>query len=245
MLLHLFIRIAGWQVGAHLDDVERWQRVLVLAWLQHKGGGLDPLHDLRQGAGARFPVVELTVGAVEVLLEEGTLGPAEQLFIHDLALAEDVFQTVRRERAGQADPHINVFQQPVQRLEALAGRVLEPRQFVEHDAVEPLQVGQLVEVVVVDHDRVHVSRQGGAALGGAADADRQPQAGRPLGLLDRPDVGADALGRHDQPARHDAVTQQFLHGGQRDGRLAGPHGRQHQRTVALVDERDRLLLVWP
>ena len=176
------------------------------------------------------------------MLEERALGAAQQRLIHDLALAEHVLQAVRRERAGQAPAHVNRRQQLFQRLEAFAGRVLQPRQLIEHDAVEAGQIVQLVEVVVVDDDDLRRAGQRRSALRWCTHRQRRGQP-RPLRCLHRPHVGADALRRHHQPAFDVAVVQHRLHGGQRDGRLARADRRKDHRPVALVEEVCGALLI--
>ena len=242
--LHLLVGRAVGQVAAHLDDMAGRQLVLVDARLQHEGGRADARHDLLQRAAARLPVAELAVDADEILLEERAFGPAEQLLVDHLALAEHVFQPVRGERSGQAPADGEAVEHLVERLEAFAGRVLEPGQFVEHDAVEGQILRQLVEVVVVDDDDVAARRKRCLALGGGADSNGIRQRRRPLRHLDGPHVRTHAFGRHHQPAPGVAVALHLGHGAERDRGLAGAHGCQDHGAVTLVQERHGLLLVW-
>ena len=133
---HLFVRRAVGQRRADLYDMTRRQLVLILARFQHVCGRANALHHLFKRAAGRCPLAEVAVDADEILLKEGTLGSAQQPLVDDLALAEDIFQPVRRERSGQPPAHLDRGQQLFQSLEALAAGVLQPRQFVEHDPVE-------------------------------------------------------------------------------------------------------------
>ena len=117
IFLHRFVRLPVVQLTPQLDDVAGRQLVLVLARLQHEGGRLDLLHDLRQRVRARHPLAEVAVHAHEVLLQERALGSAEQLLVDDLALTEDVLQTVAGKRSGQTPADLEPVDDLVQRLE--------------------------------------------------------------------------------------------------------------------------------
>ena len=219
------------------------QLVLVDARFQHKCRRADAGHHLLQRTATRLPIAKIAVDADKILLKERALGPAQQLLVHHLALAEDVFQAVRGKRSGQAPAHRETVEHLVECLEALARRVLEPRQFVEHHAVERQVLRQLVEVVVVDDDDVTARRQRCLALGGGADSNGIRQRRRPLRHLDGPHVRTHTFGRHHQPPLGVPLPLHLGHGRQRDGGLAGTDGCEDHGAVTLVQERHGVVLV--
>ena len=160
ILLHLLVGRPVGHVAAQLDRMQGRERVGVLARLQQVGGRPDPRHDLLQRTLARHPVAVVAVDADEVLLKERALAAAQQRLVDDLALAEGVLQPVTGEGAGQPPPDRDVADHFVERLEAFAGRVFQPRQLIEHDAVESIQpiLGQPLQVVVVGHDDIRRRR---------------------------------------------------------------------------------------
>ena len=118
--LHLFVGRTVRQRDTHLSDMAWRQLVLVLARLKHERRRTDALHDLLKRAACRNPLAEVAVDADEILLQERTLGAAQQPLVNDLALAEDILQPVRCERAGQAPAYLDRGQHLFQRLEAFA-----------------------------------------------------------------------------------------------------------------------------
>ena len=100
-----------------------------------------------------------------------------------------------------------------------------------------------MQVVVVDDDHVGVAVKRIVALLGRTHRNGQLQALAPLGRFDGPHVGANALGRHHQPALDMAVFDHGVHGRQRDCRLASTDRRQHHGAVVLEQEVSGLLLV--
>ena len=232
-------------VARQLDRVERRQLVGVDARLQHERGGLDRRHDLLQRPLAGRPLAEVAVDADEVALQERALGPAQQRLIDDLALAEHVLQTVGRERPGQAPAVAHALEELLQRLEPLPAGVLDARQLVKHDAVEAGHVGggQRLDVVVVHHDHGGVGRQRRRPLCRCADRQRHRQPWCPLGPLDRPHVGADPLGREDQPAPGVAVRHRSRQRRERDGGLARADWREDHGCVVLEQEVGSVVLV--
>ena len=134
--LHSFVWRAVIQRDPHLGDMAWRQLVLVLARLQHKCRGADAGHDLFKRTGCWNPLAKVAVGADEILLQERTLGTAQQLLIDYLALTEDILKPVRRERSCQPPAYLHCRHDFLQRLIAFAAGVLQPRQFVKHNPVE-------------------------------------------------------------------------------------------------------------
>ena len=170
--LHRLVRPPVVQRRGQLDHMQRRQLVRVLTRLQNERRGLDARHHQRQRPGGRLPLTVVTVDAMEVLLQERALGPAQQRLVDDLALPEYVLQAVAGEAARQppTDPH--GAQHLLQRLEPLARGVLQPRQFVEHHTVELQRLlGQPLQVVVGGHHDLDVRLQRTGARRGGANRD--------------------------------------------------------------------------
>ena len=178
------------------------------------------------------------------MLQKGALAAAQQALIDNLALAKAVFQTVAGEAAGQAPAHAHGLNHFGQRLEPSPGRVLQARQLVKHHAVEVQRLlAQPLQVVVVRHHHRRLGQQRLGPLGRRAHAQGKAHARRPFGLLDWPDVSANALGGQHQPTLDHALAQGVAHGRERDGGLARAHWRQHHRPVVLKQEVGRVVLV--
>jgi len=104
-------------------------------------------------------------------------------------------------------------------------------------------LGQPLDVVVVAHHNLRLGAQCCASLLGCAYSHGQRHVRSPLGLLDWPHVGADALGCQNKKPLDHAVGQHVLHGRQRDGCLASANRCQDHGSVALVEEVSRFVLV--
>ena len=229
----------------HLDRVQRRQRVGVDPRLQHIGGRSDAVHDLLQRPRARLVLdVVPAQEREEVLLLECALAAAQQLLIDDLHLTEDVLQAVAGEAAGQAPPHVDVLDDLLQRLEAFAAGVLQPRQLVEHDAGEARQVvvGEPLQIVIVRHHHVRlVVVQRRHALVRRADRHPHAQVRCPPRGLGWPDRGGHAQRGDDEPAGVEGI----VHGRERRGGLARAHWREQHRSVAFDQELRGSALIRP
>jgi len=130
-----------------------------------------------------------------------------------------------------------------QRLEAFAAGVFQPCQFVKDNALKTRQIRQRLNVIVVRHHDRRRAVKRRLTLRWRPGGDGDLEIRRPLGLLDRPHVRANALGGQHQPPFDVPLSNQLGHGGQRDSRLACAHGGKDHGSVTFEKEISGLFLV--